>query len=110
MRRKLLFYYWKERKFISLPPYEVILSDTPKSLAWWEKSICMGTKSEYSLYRVNGYELHMLQFIAFDRLDIEVSHCILICEIVRRMYHCTPSALMLVNLEIFVVRLRMKPF
>jgi len=51
MRRKLMFYYWKDRKFIPLPPTEVILSDTPRSLAWWEKSICMGTKSEYSLYK-----------------------------------------------------------
>ena len=52
MRRRLLFYYWKDRKFIPLIPGEVTLTDTPKSLAWWDKSICMGTKSEYSLYRV----------------------------------------------------------
>ena len=47
-----MFYYWKDRKFMPLIPGEVTLTDTPKSLAWWDKSICMGTKSEYSLYRV----------------------------------------------------------
>ena len=52
MRRRLMFYYWKDRKFMPLIPGEVTLTDTPKSLAWWDKSICMGTKSEYSLYRV----------------------------------------------------------
>ena len=65
MNRKLQFYFWKDRKFIPLDPHEVTLSDTPRSLAWWDKSICMGTKSEYSLYRVNECYIHMLQFIAF---------------------------------------------
>ena len=55
MNRKLQFYFWKDRKFIPLDPHEVTLSDTPRSLAWWDKSICMGTKSEYSLYRVIGW-------------------------------------------------------
>ena len=50
MRKRLLFYYWKDRKFIPLS--EVTLTETPRSLAWWDKSICMGTKSEYSLYEV----------------------------------------------------------
>lgn len=53
MRRKLQFYYWKDRKFITLHD-DVILSDTPRSLAWWEQSVCLGTKSEYSLFQVSS--------------------------------------------------------
>ena len=52
MRRRLLFYYWKDRKFNF--ESEVNLTETPRSLAWWDKSICMGTKSKYSLYEVSN--------------------------------------------------------
>jgi len=53
MRRKLQFYYWKNRKFHDLQE-DLSLSDTPKSLAWGDDSLCMGTKNEYSLYDVAG--------------------------------------------------------
>ena len=51
-RRKLQFYYWKNRK---LHEYlNVVVQDIPKSLAWCKETICVGFKSEYSIVKLDS--------------------------------------------------------
>jgi len=48
MRRKLQFYYWKNRKFHKLQE-DLTVGDVPRSLAWAGDSLCLGTRGEYSI-------------------------------------------------------------
>lgn len=52
VRKKVQFYYWKNRKFHELYP-DVSLTDVPKTLAWVRDSVCLGFKSEYKLIKMN---------------------------------------------------------
>ena len=51
LRKRLQFYYWKNRKFWELQE-DFSLNDVPRSLAWGTESLCLGTRTEYSLYQV----------------------------------------------------------
>jgi len=53
VKRKLQFYYWKNRKFHDLFT-DISLPDTPHSLAWSRGSVCVGLRGEYCLVRVGG--------------------------------------------------------
>jgi len=53
MRRKLQFYYWKNRKFHKLQE-DLTVPDVPKSLAWAGEALCLGTRGEYSLVNMAG--------------------------------------------------------
>ena len=43
MRRKLQFYYWKNRKFHKLQD-DLTVPDVPRSLAWAGEALCLGTR------------------------------------------------------------------
>ena len=43
MRRKLQFYYWKNRKFHKLQE-DLTVPDVPRSLAWAGEALCLGTR------------------------------------------------------------------
>ena len=43
MRRKLQFYYWKNRKFHKLQD-DITVPDVPRSLAWAGDALCFGTR------------------------------------------------------------------
>ncbi len=51
VRKKLQFYYWKNRRFHDLYT-DVSLPDAPRSLAWCRDSVCVGFRGEYALIRV----------------------------------------------------------
>jgi len=51
VRRKLQFYYWKNRKFLELRE-DVSLPDVARSLAWCKESVCIGLRGEYSLLQL----------------------------------------------------------
>jgi hypothetical protein len=53
VRRKLQFYYWKNRKF-HLYADDVVVQDIPKSLAWCRQTICVGFRTEYSLVKLDS--------------------------------------------------------
>ena len=53
VKKKLQFYYWKNRKFHDLLP-DVSLPDTPKSLAWCHESVCVGFRGEYALIKTSS--------------------------------------------------------
>eukprot|EP00092_Neocalanus_flemingeri_P080994 GFUD01101091.1.p1 GENE.GFUD01101091.1~~GFUD01101091.1.p1 ORF type:complete len:856 (+),score=262.22 GFUD01101091.1:72-2639(+) len=60
LRRKMQFYYWKNRKFWELQG-DLSLGDIPKSVAWGGESLCFGTRGEYSLYSVGRGEQEGVQ-------------------------------------------------
>ena len=51
VKRKLQFYYWKNRKFWELQP-DMSLSDSARAVAWGGETVCLGTRAEYSLYQL----------------------------------------------------------
>ena len=53
VRRKLQFYYWKNRKFHPFAD-DVSVPDVPKSLAWCRTTICVAFRSEYSLVKLDS--------------------------------------------------------
>ncbi len=55
VKKKLQFYFWKNRKFHELYP-DVSLPDYPRSLAWSENSICVGLRNDYILVKVRDTE------------------------------------------------------
>ena len=83
MRRKLLFYYWKNRKFHNLRR-DIPMLDTARSLAWGEKSLCLGTRNEYFFYQVctvygspvylflgsHSFEVNHLRLFSGRRLEV----------------------------------------
>jgi hypothetical protein len=52
VRRKLQFYFWKNRQFLEFRP-DINLPDIPKSIAWCKDTICVGYRSEYGMVKVN---------------------------------------------------------
>jgi len=56
VRRKLQFYYWKNRKFHELRE-DISVPDIPKSIAWCKESVCVGFRGEYSLLKLGGQEM-----------------------------------------------------
>ena len=56
VKRKLQFYYWKNRKFLDLQP-DINLPDVPRSLAWRKNAICIGYGSGYSLVKMGWLKL-----------------------------------------------------
>ena len=54
-RRKLQFYYWKNRKFHQYAE-DVVVQDIPKSLAWRGQTVCVGFRSEYSIVKLDAGE------------------------------------------------------
>ena len=63
VKRKLQFYYWKNRKFLEMQA-DINLPDVPKSLAWSKDSICIGYRSEYGLVKIGKDSL--LSFVYFQ--------------------------------------------
>lgn len=59
VRRKLQFYYWKNRKFHELRE-DVSVPDVAKSMAWCKETVCVGFRGEYSLLRLAGQEFDEL--------------------------------------------------
>jgi len=55
VRRKLQFYYWKNRKFHELRE-DISVPDVAKSLAWCRESVSLGFRSDYSLLRLDDGE------------------------------------------------------
>ncbi|XP_056333170.1 vam6/Vps39-like protein [Danio aesculapii] len=53
VKKKIQLYYWKDREFHELQG-DVTASDFPKSMAWCENSICVGSKRDYYLIRMDG--------------------------------------------------------
>ncbi len=51
VKRRLQFYYWKNRKFHDLFP-DVSVPDIPKFLAWSRDCVCVGFRGEYSLIKL----------------------------------------------------------
>ena len=56
VKRKLQFYYWKNRKFLELQP-DINLPDVPRTLAWRKDAICIGYGSAYSLVKMGWLNL-----------------------------------------------------
>ena len=52
VRRKLQFYYWKNRKFHQYAN-DVVVQDIPKTLAWCHQTVCVGFKTEYSIVKLD---------------------------------------------------------
>lgn len=48
VKKKLQFYYWKNRQFIELRP-DLIIHDIPKSIVWCMESVFLGFKKDYYL-------------------------------------------------------------
>ena len=53
VRRKLQFYYWKNRRFHEFAA-DIVVQDIPKSLAWTKATICVAFKTEYSLVKLDS--------------------------------------------------------
>ena len=53
VRRKLQFYYWKNRKFHPFAD-DVVVQDIPKSLAWTRSTICVAFRTEYSMVKLDS--------------------------------------------------------
>jgi len=60
LRRKMQFYYWKNRKFLELQA-DLTMGDIPKSVAWGGETLCLGTRGEYSLYSVGRGDQETVQ-------------------------------------------------
>jgi len=54
IRRRLVFFFWKEDKLNSLE-LSIELSDVPRSLCWVGHAVCVGYKDEYVVYDVRNY-------------------------------------------------------
>jgi len=59
VRRKLQFYYWKNRKFHELRE-DISVPDVARSIAWCKESVCVGFRGEYSLLHLMGQEFSEL--------------------------------------------------
>jgi len=59
VRRKLQFYYWKNRKFLELRE-DVSLPDVARSVAWCQESVCVGLRGEYSLLQLEDLKFSSL--------------------------------------------------
>lgn len=53
VKRKLMFFYWKNDKFLELAP-DINVPDTPKVIAWCSESLCVGFRNEYCMISVSG--------------------------------------------------------
>ncbi|XP_016951341.1 vam6/Vps39-like protein [Drosophila biarmipes] len=53
IRRRLVFFFWKEDKLNSLE-LSIELSDVPRSLSWVGHAVCVGYKDEYVIYDISG--------------------------------------------------------
>ncbi|XP_053207667.1 vam6/Vps39-like protein isoform X2 [Panonychus citri] len=53
VKRKLMFFYWKNDKFLELAP-DINVPDTPKAIAWCSESLCVGFRNEYCMISVSG--------------------------------------------------------
>ncbi|XP_014242813.1 vam6/Vps39-like protein [Cimex lectularius] len=51
VKRKLQFYYWKNREFMDLTS-DFVLNEVPRALAWTKERICIGTKAGYSFIKL----------------------------------------------------------
>ena len=54
VKRKLQFYYWKNRKFLEMHA-DINLPDVPKSLAWRKEAICIGYRNEFGLVKLGKW-------------------------------------------------------
>ena len=61
VKRKLQFYYWKNRKFLELQS-DINLPDVPRTLAWKKDAICIGYGSAYSLIKMGWLNLQPISF------------------------------------------------
>lgn len=53
IKRKLQFWYWKHDQFLEMAA-DLDLADVPRTLIWFENTICIGFRTEYVLYNVSG--------------------------------------------------------
>lgn len=53
VRHKLSIFYWKNNDFHELAS-NLVVPDTPRSIAWIGESLCVGFRSEYMLIKVTG--------------------------------------------------------
>lgn len=53
IRRRLVFFFWKEDKLNSLE-LSIELSDVPRTLCWVGHAVCVGFKDEYVVYDVRN--------------------------------------------------------
>ncbi|EDW95878.1 vam6/Vps39-like protein [Drosophila yakuba] len=53
IRRRLVFFFWKEDKLNSLE-LSIDLSDVPRTLCWVGHAVCVGFKDEYVVYDISG--------------------------------------------------------
>lgn len=51
LKRRLLIFYWKKDNFYELGP-DLVVPDTPRSIAWVGESLCVGFRTEYILLKV----------------------------------------------------------
>uniref|UniRef100_A0A1B6MRH7 CNH domain-containing protein n=1 Tax=Graphocephala atropunctata TaxID=36148 RepID=A0A1B6MRH7_9HEMI len=49
VKRRLLFFYWKNGDFHPLMQDDITVKDIPRALVWCNETICVGFKGEYSL-------------------------------------------------------------
>ena len=71
VKRKLQFYYWKNRKFLELQP-DINLPDVPRTLAWRKDAICIGYGSAYSLVKMGWMNLQPFMNCSFlNRIPVE---------------------------------------
>ena len=52
VKRKLQFYYWKKDSFSELQS-EIVVNDVPRCISWYQDTLCIGFKGEYSLLTVS---------------------------------------------------------
>ena len=70
VKRKLQFYYWKNRKFLELQP-DINLPDVPRTLAWRKDAICIGYGSAYSLVKMGWLNLQPFIHSFLNRISVE---------------------------------------
>lgn len=52
VKRQLQFWFWKDNKLLKYRD-AIQLDDTPKSVVWFENTICIGFKTDYVIYDVS---------------------------------------------------------
>ena len=69
VKKKLQFYYWKNRKFHELMSDYSSLSDVPRSLAWCHQSVCIGFRGEYAMLHLKDIP-EMISLFPIEPKDV----------------------------------------